>query len=143
MTDESLKEEILINVTSSEVRAALLENGVLQEVYIERSARRGLISNIYKGRVTNVGPAIQAAFVDYGQGQNGFLHISDLHPQYFPGQPRTERVGKKIPRRHRPPTIGSTWCSTSTAPTSSRGRRATWSRPCATSCAPGCGRATG
>ena len=52
MTDESLKEEILINVTPSEVRAALLENGVLQEVYIERSARRGLISNIYKGRVS-------------------------------------------------------------------------------------------
>jgi ribonuclease G len=46
MTDESPKEEILVNVTSSEVRAALLENGVLQEVYIERSARRGLISNI-------------------------------------------------------------------------------------------------
>ena len=54
MTDESLKEEILINVTSSEVRAALLENGVLQEVYIERAARRGLISNIYKGRAGRV-----------------------------------------------------------------------------------------
>ena len=54
MTDESLKEEILINVTPSEVRAALLENGVLQEVYVERMARRGLISNIYKGRVLRV-----------------------------------------------------------------------------------------
>ena len=51
MTDESPKEEILVNVTPSEVRAALLENGVLQEVYIERAVRRGLTSNIYKGRV--------------------------------------------------------------------------------------------
>ena len=49
MTDESPKEEILVNVTPSEVRAALLENGVLQEVHIERAARRGVISNIYKG----------------------------------------------------------------------------------------------
>ena len=54
MADESQKEEILINVTPSEVRAALLENGVLQEVYVERAAFRGLISNIYKGRVMRV-----------------------------------------------------------------------------------------
>jgi ribonuclease G len=56
MTHESPKEEILINVTPSEIRAALLENGVLQEVHIERAARRGVISNIYKGRVTRVLP---------------------------------------------------------------------------------------
>ncbi len=61
MTDESLKEEILINVTPSEVRAALLENGVLQEVHIERAARRGLISNIYKGRILRVLPGAPAA----------------------------------------------------------------------------------
>ena len=58
MTDESLKEEILINVTPSEVRAALLENGILQEVHIERSARRGVISNVYKGRVSRVLPGM-------------------------------------------------------------------------------------
>ena len=50
MTVESVKEEILINVTPSEVRAALLENGVVQEVHIERATQRGVISNIYKGR---------------------------------------------------------------------------------------------
>jgi ribonuclease E len=59
--------------------------------------------NIYKGRVVNVESAIQAAFIDFGEGTNGFLHISDLHPRYFPGEERTERVGKKIPRRERPP----------------------------------------
>ncbi len=78
MTDESLKEEILINVTPSEVRAALLENGVLQEVYVERAARRGLISNIYKGRVLRVLPGMQAAFIDIGLERTAFLHASDI-----------------------------------------------------------------
>ncbi|MDJ0904401.1 MAG: ribonuclease G [Woeseiaceae bacterium] len=78
MTDESLKEEILINVTPSEVRAALLESGILQEIYIERSARRGVISNIYKGRVSRVLPGMQAAFVDIGLRRTAFLHISDI-----------------------------------------------------------------
>ena len=80
MTDESSKEEILVNVTSSEVRAALLENGVLQEVYIERAARRGLISNIYKGRVSRVLPGMQAAFIDIGLDRTAFLHASDIAP---------------------------------------------------------------
>ena len=78
MTDESRKEEILINVTPSEVRAALLENGVLQEVHVERSARRGVISNIYKGRVSRVLPGMQAAFVDIGLQRTAFLHVSDI-----------------------------------------------------------------
>ena len=78
MTDESLKEEILINVTPSEVRAALLETGVLQEVYVERAARRGLISNIYKGRVLRVLPGMQAAFIDIGLERTAFLHASDI-----------------------------------------------------------------
>ncbi len=81
MPDESPKEEILVNVTPSEVRAALLENGILQEVYIERAARRGLISNIYKGRVSRVLPGMQAAFVDIGLERTGFLHASDIARQ--------------------------------------------------------------
>ncbi len=78
MTDESPKEEILINVTPSEVRAALLENGVLQEVYVERTASRGLISNIYKGRVSRVLPGMQAAFIEIGLERTAFLHASDI-----------------------------------------------------------------
>ncbi len=78
MTDESQKEENLINVTSTEVRAALLDNGVLQEVYVERAARRGLISNIYKGRVLRVLPGMQAAFIDIGLERTAFLHASDI-----------------------------------------------------------------
>jgi len=78
MTVESPKEEILINVTPSEVRAALLENGVLQEVHIERAAQRGVISNIYKGRVSRVLPGMQAAFIDIGLPRTAFLHASDI-----------------------------------------------------------------
>jgi ribonuclease G len=78
MTDESRKEEILINVTPSEVRAALLENGILQEVHIERAARRGVTGNIYKGRVSRVLPGMQAAFIDIGLQRTAFLHASDI-----------------------------------------------------------------
>ncbi len=78
MNDESSREEILVNVTPREVRAALLENGVLQEVFVERAARRGLIGNLYKGRVSRVLPGMQAAFVDIGLERTGFLHASDI-----------------------------------------------------------------
>ena len=78
-----MSEEILINVTPQETRVAFVENGVLQEVYIERSQKKGLVGNIYKGRVVNIESGIQAAFIDFGVGKNGFLHISDLHPRYF------------------------------------------------------------
>ncbi|MDX1404708.1 MAG: ribonuclease G [Woeseiaceae bacterium] len=77
-SEESPKEEILVNVTPREVRAALLENGVLQEIYIERASRRGLISNIYKGIVSRVLPGMQAAFVDIGLERTAFLHASDI-----------------------------------------------------------------
>lgn len=85
-----------------ECRIAIVQENHLEELFTERTATATNVGNIYKGRVTNVEAAIQAAFVDYGAGQNGFLHISDLHPRYFPGAERTERVGKKIPRRERP-----------------------------------------
>jgi ribonuclease G len=87
VTDESPREEILINVTPREIRAALLENGVLQEVHIEREARRGLISNIYKGSVTRVLPGMQAAFVDIGLERTAFLHASDIVRHAEPENP--------------------------------------------------------
>ena len=75
-----MTEEILINLTAREVRAAVVENGVLQEVLIERSSRLGLTGNIYKGRVVRVLPGMQAAFVDLGLARTGFLHASDVLP---------------------------------------------------------------
>ena len=73
-----MSEEILMNVTPRETRVALLENGVLQEVFIERTRRRGLVGNIYKGRVSRVLPGMQAAFVDIGLERAAFLHASDI-----------------------------------------------------------------
>ena len=73
-----MSEEILINVTPQETRVAIVENGVLQEVYVERTRRRGLVGNIYKGRVSRVLPGMHAAFVDIGLDRTGFLHVSDI-----------------------------------------------------------------
>lgn len=92
-------------VPGEECRVAIVEDGKLEELYVERFATASRVGNIYVGRVMNVEPSIQAAFVDFGVGENGFLHVSDLHPRYFPGQDdeTTERVGFKTPRRERPP----------------------------------------
>ena len=73
-----MKAEILLNVTPREVRAARVEDGIVQEVVIERADRRGLISNIYKGTVSRVLPGMQAAFVDLGLERTAFLHASDI-----------------------------------------------------------------
>jgi hypothetical protein len=70
--------ELLVNVTPRESRAALVENGVLQEVFLERANRRGLISNIYKGKVARVLPGMQAAFIDVGLDRTAFLHANDI-----------------------------------------------------------------
>jgi ribonuclease E len=94
---------VVNDAPGEECRIAILEDNHLEELYTERVATATNVGNIYKGRVVNVEPAIQAAFVDYGRSVNGFLHISDLHPRYFPGAERVEQVGKKIPRRERPP----------------------------------------
>jgi ribonuclease G len=73
-----MKAEILINSTAREVRAAVVEDGIVQEVLIERAARRGLLGNIYKGRVSRVLPGMQAAFIDIGLERTAFLHASDI-----------------------------------------------------------------
>ena len=80
-----MSEEILVNVNPRETRAALLENGVLQEVFIERASRRGLTGNIYKGRVQRVLPGMQAAFIDIGLERTAFLHASDIKLGREPG----------------------------------------------------------
>lgn len=110
--DEDVKEVLgsgertmLINVAEGEeCRIAILHQGRLEELFMERASTGSHVGNIYKGRVTNVEPSIQAAFIDFGMPKNGFLHISDLQPQYFPeGMRQIEEVGRKTPRRERPP----------------------------------------
>ncbi len=88
-----MSEEILINITPQETRVAVVENGMLQEVFIERARKRGLVSNIYKGKVCRVLPGMQAAFIEIGLERAAFLHASDIYsPQYSHDE-------------HEPPTI--------------------------------------
>ncbi|MGY5452050.1 ribonuclease G [Agarivorans sp. MS3-6] len=72
--------ELLINVTPTETRVALVDSGILQETHVERDARRGIVGNMYKGRVSRVLPGMQAAFVDIGLEKAAFLHASDIVP---------------------------------------------------------------
>ena len=81
---DRMKKEMLINVLQpEECRIAIIEDGVLEELYVERTSHESYTGNIYKGRIVNLEPAIQAAFVDFSVGRNGFLHVSDVEPQYF------------------------------------------------------------
>ena len=73
-----MSEEILINVTPQETRVAVVENGVLQEVHIERTRNRGIVGNIYKGKVCRILPGMQAAFVEIGLERAAFLQVSDI-----------------------------------------------------------------
>lgn len=102
-----MSREMLINIAEGqECRIAVIDNGSLEELYIERTSADSKVGNIYKGRVVNVESGIQAAFVDFGAGRNGFLHISDLHPRYFPGYERAEQrehIGRRRALRERLP----------------------------------------
>ncbi|MGH8041066.1 MAG: ribonuclease G [Rudaea sp.] len=100
-----MSEEILINVTPRETRAAVVENGMLQEVHVERALRRGYVGNIYKGRVSRVMPGMQAAFVEIGLDRAAFLHASDILRTLPPlaadgqdngGSPATQPIGELV-----------------------------------------------
>jgi ribonuclease G len=71
--------ELVINTTSHETRVALIENGTISELYIERTKVKGIVGNIYKGRVVRVLPGMQAAFVDIGLEKAAFLYVADVY----------------------------------------------------------------
>src|SRR5688572_29951042 len=101
-----MKKEMLINVLQpEEIRIAIIEDGVLEELYVERTSHESYVGNIYKGRIVNIEPSIQAAFVDFGVGRNGFLHVSDVEPAYYkhlepPQARRDDRDRDRGPRRN-------------------------------------------
>src|SRR5206468_1152796 len=102
-----MKKEMLINVLQpEECRIAIVEDGVLEELYLERTSQESYVGNIYKGRIVNIEPSIQAAFVDFGIGRNGFLHVSDVDPAYYRhlesgGEGRGDRWGDRRGRGDR------------------------------------------
>lgn len=91
-----MSEEILINITPMETRVAVVENGVLQEVYIERTRRRGIVGNIYKGKVVRVLPGMQAAFVDIGLERAAFIHAADVAPPDRSGSNDVESISSLL-----------------------------------------------
>jgi len=98
--------EMLINVAESEeCRVAVVEDGCLEELYVERAGGDRRVGNIYKAKVVNVESGIQAAFIDFGGSRNGFLHISDLHPRYFSATKAgtVESIGRRRALRLRKP----------------------------------------
>lgn len=98
-----MKKEMLINVLQpEESRIAIIENGVLEELYVERNSQENFVGNIYKGKVVNIEPSIQAAFVDFGVGRNGFLHVSDIEHQYFKHLLPEEKGDQADSQRRRP-----------------------------------------
>lgn len=103
---ESASSEAIMLINDNpgqETRIAIMREGRLDDLLSERPATATSVGNIYRGRVTNVEAAIQAAFVDFGHGKVGFLHVTDLHKKYFPGETKKEKIGKKTPRSERPP----------------------------------------
>jgi ribonuclease E len=98
-----MKKEMLINVLQpEECRIAIVEDGVLEELYVERTSHESYTGNIYKGKIVNLEPAIQAAFVDFSVGRNGFLHVSDVEPQYYFRHEAESAPRDRDPRRDRP-----------------------------------------
>ncbi|MEG9304021.1 Rne/Rng family ribonuclease [Psychrobacter celer] len=89
-----MSEELLINISPMESRVAVLDNGVLGEIYIERHHKLGLVGNIYLGTVVRVLPGMQAAFVDIGQSRTAFLHVNDMQREPHPAVDKTNAIAK-------------------------------------------------
>ena len=91
-----MSEEILINITPMESRVAVVENGVLQEVHVERTQRRGIVGNIYKGKVVRVLPGMQAAFIDIGLDRAAFIHASEISMREGPAVETISSLSMKV-----------------------------------------------
>ena len=73
-----MTEDFLINFTPQETRAVLMQQGVVQELHVERTASRGIVGNVYLGKVVRVLPGMQSAFIDIGLDRTAFLHVADI-----------------------------------------------------------------
>ena len=99
-----MTKDLIVSSTPQETKVALLEDGVVSELFIEREAHRGIVGNIYKGRVTRVLPGMQSAFVDIGQERDAFLYVADVFEELDENLLTPEEAGRAAPaRRARPP----------------------------------------
>ncbi len=93
-------QDILVNWTPQETRVAIVENGAVQELHLERTLERGLVGNVYAGKVARVLPGMQSAFVDIGLERAAFLHVADVHMAGLPGRgapPGRDNAAPAIP----------------------------------------------
>lgn len=86
-----MQQDILINWSPQETRVAVIENGAVQELHIERSLERGLVGNVYLGKVTRVLPGMQSAFIDIGLERAAFLHVADVWHKHADGEAAPSR----------------------------------------------------
>ncbi len=99
-----MSSEIIVNAGREETRVALLENGLVTEIYIDRKKDRGIAGNVYKGRVMKVLPGMQAAFVDIGLEKSAFLYVGDVFDSTSEYTPMMEDEGLELevePKRKR------------------------------------------
>jgi ribonuclease G len=95
---KDIKKEILVSVEVSEQRVAVLEDGVVGEVYLERPGRRSIAGNVYKGIVDNVLPGMEASFVDIGLAKNGFLYVDEIVVPELEGRKHGRRIQELVER---------------------------------------------
>ena len=111
-----MTKDLIVSSTPQETRVALLEDGQVSELFIEREAHRGIVGNIYKGRVSRVLPGMQSAFVELGLERDAFLYVDDVfedlgenlltpEEQGGNGHARTEGPSRSASRRAR-----TSWC---------------------------------
>jgi ribonuclease G len=93
-----VSEEVLVNITPQETRVAVLHSGAVQELLIERAASRGLVGNLYVGRVARVLPGMQSAFIDVGLERAAFLHVGDLRAERRPNGEPPRPIEKQLAR---------------------------------------------
>lgn len=111
-------QDILINWSPQETRVALVEHGAVQELHVERTLERGLVGNIYLGKVSRVLPGMQSAFIDVGLERTAFLHVADIVAPFTPGSrpsapapsATTATAGRWCPSRSRCSKASRCWC---------------------------------
>jgi ribonuclease G len=96
----NMQQDILINWSPQETRVAVVEHGAVQELHVERTLERGLVGNVYLGKVARVLPGMQSAFIDIGLERAAFLHVADLqqHQQRHADTTRPPAAQRPWPR---------------------------------------------
>jgi ribonuclease G len=87
MGPATMQQDILINWSPQETRVAVVEHGAVQELHVERTLERGLVGNVYLGKVARVLPGMQSAFIDIGLERAAFLHVADVWQRHPDGEP--------------------------------------------------------